>query len=92
MNTPANSDIINVCIIPPAEIGQRCIELSEGVRSQDTMFTLDGTTKFAHMTLFMARLTRERLEEVLESVEAVLRDQESFECEHTDYFRRPRRN
>lgn len=83
---PSNSVIINVCVIPADEAGSQCVELSQSLKSNDTMFVLDGQSKFAHMTVFMARFTNSKIPEVLNATEKVFASAKSFLCEHTGYF------
>lgn len=86
MEKPANSTIINVCIIPPQDVGQECVALSQALAQTNPLFVLDGKAKFAHMTVFMARLADEEIPEVIKRVEAVMKEATSFKCEHAGYF------
>jgi len=83
---PQDSTIINVCVIPEAIVGNRCIELSQALKSDGTMFVLDGKDAFAHMTVFMARFANSEIPNVLEAAKKVLSTAKSFACEHTGYF------
>jgi len=85
-NPPKDSVIINVCVIPPQDVGNRCVELSQSLKSAGTMFVLDGTSKFAHMTIFMARFANSDISNVLKAIEKTLKSAHSFFCEHTGYF------
>ena len=85
-NPPKNSAIINVCVIPEASVGDRCVELSQALKSNGTMFALDGKSKFAHMTVFMARFANSEVLNVLAAVEKTLSSVSSFPCEHAGYF------
>ena len=74
MNTPPkDSTIINVCIIPTDDVGTKCVEISQSLKSDDTMFVLDGISKFAHMTIFMARFADSEIINVLNSTETILK-------------------
>ncbi len=86
MNPPKDSVIINVCIIPPSDVGEKCVKLSQSLKSDSTLFVLDGENKFAHMTVFMARFANEKVADVLRVVEQSLRDAKSFICQQTSYF------
>ena len=83
---PENSVIINVCIIPETGIGTECTEISQALKSDGTMFILDGKSKFAHMTVFMARFSNSEIPKVLDAVKNTLAVVKSFYCEHTGYF------
>jgi 2'-5' RNA ligase len=83
---PKDSAIINVCIIPEDTIGNKCVDLSQTLQSDATMFVLDGQSKFAHMTLFMARFSNDQINNVLNAVESALKNFSSFACEQTGYF------
>lgn len=86
MEAPKNSVIINVCVIPSDEVGKQCIEISQSLKSEGTIFMLDGKNKFAHMTVYMARFSNNQVSNVLKSVERALKGANSFACEHTGYF------
>src|SRR3989344_4512276 len=85
-NPPKDSVIINVCIIPPQDVGDTCVTLSQSLKSDSTMFVLDGKSKFAHMTEFMERFASGAVSNVLEATEKALENAKSFLCEHTGYF------
>ena len=77
---PQNSTIINVCVIPSVEAGNKCVQLSQLLKSDGTMFVLDGKSKFAHMTVFMFRVKDSKIESVIEAVDKILENQKSFLC------------
>lgn len=83
---PKNSLIINVCVIPTDEVGAQCVGISQSLKSEATMFTLDGKSKFAHMTVFMARFAENKISEILEVTQKALQGVSSFRCEHVGYF------
>ena len=83
---PNDSVIINVCVIPEASVGNRCVKLSQALKSDGTMFVLDGKSKFAHMTVFMARFANSEIPNVLDATKKALSSVEGFLCEHTGYF------
>jgi hypothetical protein len=83
---PKDSVIINVCVIPVAGVGDRCVELSQDLKSEGTAFVLDGKSKFAHMTVFMARFASSEIANVLEATKKALSSIRGFSCEHTGYF------
>jgi len=83
---PKDSVIINICIIPPDEVGKQCIDISQPLKSDSAMFVLDGKSKFAHMTIYMARFANDQVPYVIEATEKSLKGVSSFLCEHTGYF------
>lgn len=85
MQKPDNSTIINVCVIPSAEVGEECAAISQSLKSDNTLFVLGGD-KFAHMTTYMARFTDDQIENVVGGVERALQTIAPFRCEHTGYF------
>jgi len=88
MNRPENSVLVNVHVTPSDEVARQCVAISQSLKSDGTMFVLDGVTKFPHMTVFMFRVANDhdRLREILEAVKQALKGVESFPCEHTGYF------
>ncbi len=79
------SELLNVCIIPSLEVSATCVELSNTLKSPDTLLTLDGITKFAHMTVFMARFPIQSQQKVIDAVSNVLKDALPFACTHTGF-------
>ncbi len=90
-NLPKNSTIINICVIPPWDIGEICIKFSQLLKSNNTMFVLDGKSKFPHMTVYMARFANNVMPKVLLKAGEVLRNINNFSCEHTGYYMTPGR-
>jgi len=86
MNKPENSTIINVCVIPDEHVSAECVNISQSLKSDDTLLVLDGDNFFAHMTAFMARFPNDRIDEVVQGVKTALQSVQSFRCEHTGYF------
>jgi 2'-5' RNA ligase len=86
MDKPANSTIINVCVIPSAEVGVECVGLSQALKVTNPLFVLDGASEFAHMTVFMARFADDNIPEVIKRVQAIMKEVAPFECEHVGYF------
>ncbi len=83
---PKDSVIINICVIPSQNVGDRCVKLSQSLKSASTMFILDGKSKFVHATVFMARFNNSEVSNVLAVAEKTLKKVRSFLCEHTGYF------
>ena len=86
MKKPQNSTLINVCIIPSDEVGKEYIKISQSLKSNDTVFVLDGETKFPHMTVYMARFANNQVDNVVEATKKALVGVERFICKHTGYF------
>ena len=85
-NSPENSTIINVCIIPKKEVGDECVWLAQFLKSPATRFVLDGQTKFAHLTLWMARVDKGQISQLLVEATRILSMEKPFLCKHTGYF------
>lgn len=85
-DAPPKSTIVNVCILPPAEVSSQCVQLSQSLASDDTLFTLNGISKFAHMTIFMARFADSEISHVLRATKLALSRAHPFFCEHMGYF------
>ncbi|HXH27062.1 MAG TPA: 2'-5' RNA ligase family protein [Candidatus Acidoferrum sp.] len=83
---PKDSTIINICIIPSDEVGKQCVGLSQSLESPGTAFVLDGVSKFAHMTVFMARFTDDNIPKVVAAAQQALVGSQPFLCTHTGYF------
>lgn len=85
MEKPANSSIINICVIPSVSVGDAYVSLSQSLKSDDTLFVL-GDGKFAHMTVYMARFADDAVDDVVAAAGRVLQTTAPFRCEHTGYF------
>ena len=83
--TPKGTVLLNVCVIPPQQVGSDCVAISQSLQSPQPIFTLGGG-KFAHMTMFMARFSVENIEAVKNEVEKIAKDQVSFFCQHVGYL------
>ena len=86
MTPPADSTILNVCVIPTTEVAEECVKLSQSLESENTLFVLDGISKFAHMTVFMARFPNSKIADVVAAAKEVAGQSKSFVCEHVGYF------
>lgn len=85
MQKPANSTIINVCVIPDEPASAMCVALSQSLTNDDTLFVLGGD-RLAHMTAYMARFADTDIDKVVKGVEEALKSATPFRCEHTGYF------
>ena len=56
--------LLNVAIIPPDRVTDEAIELSEKAYALGGLFELNRTTRFPHVTIFMARFSRSEIDAV----------------------------
>lgn len=85
MEKPANSTILNICIIPSETVAEAYEGISQSLDTESVLFTL-GSGKFAHMTVFMARFAEEDINQVIQATKRVVESIRSFTCEHVGYF------
>lgn len=85
MDKPKNSTIINVCIVPNDLISKSFVNISQSLETSETMFVLGGS-KFAHMTVFMARFADCDIDKVVKAAELSLIDISKFSCQHSGYL------
>ena len=85
IQSPDNTCIINVCLIPPVSVGRQCVAISQSLGSAKTLFTLGGN-KFAHMTAFMARFPESAISAVIAATGDVIEKSKTFRCQHSGYF------
>ena len=85
MEKPANSTLINVCIIPDERVSAEHAAMSQALASDQTLFSLGGE-RFAHMTAFMARFANDKVQGVVEAVEQALRSAKPLRLEHMGYL------
>jgi 2'-5' RNA ligase len=78
--------LLNICILPEGDTAEQCVELSKRLASPDTLFTLDGVTKFPHMTVYMARFPSDSVANVEGALSEVLKNMLPIECHHSGYF------
>lgn len=89
-NPPENSALINVCIIPPEQVGNQCVALAQLLKA-GTMSALDGKTRFPHMTVCMVRVDKDSVASIIEAVDQALKSQKSFLCKHVGCYQSPGR-
>jgi hypothetical protein len=82
---PSQTELLNVCIIPPTAVTEQCVLLSKELSSTDTLFTVDGIAKFPHMTLYMARFPNGSRKLVVDAVEDSLQGRFSFACTQSGF-------
>ena len=85
-NPPENSVILNVHVTPDDRVAAQYVEISQSLKSDGTMFVLDGISKFPHMTVFMARFSVDQIPNVIKALEDALKNTKGFACKHTGYF------
>src|SRR3989344_3058596 len=91
MNTPPKGSVlVNVCIIPPAKVGEQCVVLAQSLK-EGTVSVLDGKTKFAHMTVAMLRVDEGDVPDIVKAVGSALELQRSFQCKYVGDYKTPGR-
>jgi len=85
MQKPEDSTLINICVIPNAQMSRAYVSMSQSLKSDQTMFAL-GDGKFAHMTVYMARFANDNIAKVVSNIEEALKQVVPFPCIHTGYF------
>lgn len=83
---PANSTILNICIIPPQSVSAEYVAISQSLKSPGTMFVLDGENAFPHGTIYMVRVADNDISDFVDKVKWTLQEQHRFSCIHTGYF------
>jgi 2'-5' RNA ligase len=75
----AETEGYNVIIIPSKTVGDTAIRLSKRLsRSFDTYFTLDGKTRYPHITIYQSRFPRRNFEALKESIREISATHEPF--------------
>lgn len=77
--------LVNFCILPPDNVANQCTQLSQTLKSTDTMFVL-GDGKFPHMTVYMARFPRNVVSKLKSGAKQAMQSQKPFRCLHSGYF------
>jgi hypothetical protein len=78
--------LLNLAIIPPDPVASVAHDLSSQALPKGGIFCLDGVTRFAHMTLYMARFHQHQVTTLIaESNRLVYRIRRQF-IQHVGYF------
>lgn len=85
----ASTQLLNVAIIPPHNVIAAAVELSSEARSIGGSFQIDNISRFAHLTLYMARIERSQLTAVRGAVQELATSLQQHVIKHTGYFVTP---
>jgi hypothetical protein len=77
--------LLNVAIIPPDHVIDEAIELSKKTYALGGLFELNRTTRFPHVTIFMARFSRSKIDAVREILATMLPTLEEEALSHCGY-------
>lgn len=83
---PSETLLLNLAIIPPGPVASIALDLSSQALSKGGIFCLDGATRFAHMTLYMARFHRHQVATVIAESARLLHGVSQQFMRHTGYF------
>lgn len=78
--------LLNVAVIPSAETAGEIEALSEELSNRGALFKIDGRTKHAHLTLYMARFSADRISDVKNRLGRTVDELEPVSMNHTGYF------
>ncbi|WBB73598.1 hypothetical protein O7602_28695 [Micromonospora sp. WMMD1128] len=82
--------LLNVAILPPQPIAAEVQRLSGELQTRGGLIHVDGQQRLAHMTLYMARFSRLKIDEIVLRVEALAASRRSpITSEHTGYYLTP---
>ena len=83
--------LLNVAVMPSTEVAAQIEFLSRELTSQGTLFTVDGVSLHAHLTLYMARFGSGRITEVRERVRQAVSALPALQLRHSGYLVTPGR-
>lgn len=86
---PDDTLLLNVAVIPPAEIASEIAILSGRLRAAGGIFEIDGNSRHAHLTLYMARFGVASVPAVRERLTEALVDSAGIRLRHSGYFVTP---
>src|SRR5205823_304904 len=86
---PDDTLLLNVAVIPPAEIALEIAILSGELRAAGGIFEVDGKSRYAHLTLYMARFGVTSVPAVRERLAAALIGSAGVRLRHSGYFVTP---
>jgi hypothetical protein len=78
--------LLNVAIIPSAEVSAAAVMLSQALHTSGGIFQLDGVNRFAHLTLYMSRFARSELVAAKAALSAVSGSLNSIRLTQNGYF------
>lgn len=76
----------DIVIIPPPEIREQAITLSQALAPLGTFFVLDDTTRYPHISLYHVPLQAAVLPDVIETLGRVARETPSFILRQGTYY------
>lgn len=82
----SNTVLLNIALIPSDEISAEVQILSRELSSQGALFEVDGQSRFAHLTVYMARFDSDRVDEVRRRLLDCIPDLPAMSMRHTGYF------
>lgn len=85
----SDTALLNVAIIPSADVSAAAVMLSEELQTSGGIFHLDGINRLAHLTLYMARFARCDLVGAQAALSAVSGGLSSIRLTQTGYFVTP---
>jgi hypothetical protein len=85
----AESLLLNVAIIPPDHVTNGAIELSKKACALGGLFELNRTTRFPHVTIYMARFPRSKIDVVREILSTTVPAFEEEALNHSGYHVTP---
>jgi hypothetical protein len=83
--------LLNVGIIPPGYITNEAVTLSQRTQSIGGLFELNRTTRLPHVTIYMARFSRCKIDAVRKILSAMIPTLEERALDHRGYNLTPHR-
>jgi hypothetical protein len=77
--------LLNLAVIPPDDVAAAAITLSQRTARLGGLFELDGKSRHAHLTLYMARFLRSSIEDVQSAICKMLPSIERQRVTHSGY-------
>ncbi|MDP3957584.1 MAG: hypothetical protein Q8Q10_03735 [bacterium] len=76
----------SIAIIPPADIVERAIEMSQALQQFDSFFVLDGKTLHPHISLYRVPFEQAALVSVIKALEKIAADTKPFLLRQDTYY------
>jgi hypothetical protein len=64
----------DVVLLPDTVLNEKCITVSNSLQSNDTLFTLNNTDYYSHLSLYMLQLDSARLQKTIKILELLSKD------------------
>jgi len=81
-----NSIPCDIVILPEDELKNKAIELSKILKSDETLYTLDGANFHPHTSLYMAQLKTEDIESVVQILAKIAYEYQIQQLQATNYY------